>query len=108
MNVIEGVATRWENIATRLNFDMNQIEHISRTNHFQAEDACRAVFSEWLKGKEGLRLPITWKTLIRALEEAGLGQTAWKLRTMIGEVKNIMGQSGPCMHMYTDLVRSTT
>ena len=45
--------------------------------------ACQKTFTEWLGGKEGLRTPIAWSTVIRALKEAGLGQLADDLKDIL-------------------------
>ena len=87
MKVIDKAATRWEKIAIRLNLDRHQIAEIKRDHHFST-DACREVFCMWLDGRGGLRRPITWITLIRVLEEAGINEIARKLRAVIGKVNN--------------------
>ena len=55
---------------------------IKRDNHFQSVDACHAMFSEWLEGKG--RTPTTWETVIKALEEADLGEVAQDLKEVLG------------------------
>ena len=40
------------------------------------------MFSEWLEGKG--RTPTTWETVIKALEEADLGEVAQDLKEVLG------------------------
>ena len=56
---------------------------IRRDTHFQAEDACRTVFMIWLGGKEGLREPKTWATVVSVLKEADLGKLSGELNSIL-------------------------
>ena len=76
------MAADWEKLATRLHFEGHEIACIKRDNHFQSVDACRAMFSEWLEGKG--RTPTNWETVIKALEEAELGEVAQDLKEVLG------------------------
>ena len=51
--------------------------------YFQVEEACRTVFSEWLGGKEGLREPKTWATVVTILKEADLGVLSDELNSIL-------------------------
>ena len=79
MRVFDKVASKWDKIATRLHFDGNMIAQI-RTDSQDTFQACQSVFSKWLNGKEGLREPITWSTVVQVLAEADLGQLADDLK----------------------------
>lgn len=68
VRVISVVAGKWERIATRLYLETHDIERIERDCFYKAESSCRTVFMEWLDGR--YREPVTWETLIKALEEA--------------------------------------
>lgn len=46
--------------------------------------ACQSIFSQWLDGKEGLRTPRTWSTIIEVLKEAHLCQLASDLKEALG------------------------
>lgn len=71
----------WEEVATALHFEPNDILRIGKDKH-QAKDACRTVFIEWLQGKG--RDPITWETVIKALDEVQQGELAKDLREVLG------------------------
>ena len=85
MKIIKDGASKWENIATRLYFKSGMIEQVKRDNFSNTQQACRSVFSEWLSGVDGLRVPRTWKTVVKILKEADLGQLAEDLETALTE-----------------------
>ena len=76
VSIINNAAYRWEILATRLNLEGNDIKRIDRDTHLQSVNACRNVLIEWLGGKDRVRKPITWETLIEALKEANLSELA--------------------------------
>ena len=84
VRVFEGTASKWESIATRLYFEGNTISQIWTESQNNQLGACRSVFTEWLSGKEGLRTPRTWSTVIKVLQEAHLGQLADELKEILG------------------------
>ena len=84
VRVFEGTASKWEGIATRLYFDGNTISQIWTESQHNQLRACRNVFTQWLSGKEELRTPRTWSTVIQALQEAHLGQLADELKDVLG------------------------
>ena len=81
MRVIKQAAAKWEAVATRLYFEINDIIRIKRDVHYQSIDACRTVFSEWLHGNG--RKPTTWNTVIKVLEEADLSELAGELKIVL-------------------------
>ena len=83
IRIFSSSAARWEKIATRLYFDGNTIGAIRRDTHYQVEDACKTVFNVWLGGKEGLREPKTWATVVRVLKEADLGVLSGELNSVL-------------------------
>ena len=83
IQVIASSKAKWERIATRLYFDGNTIEGIRRDTHYQVEQACTSVFSVWLGGREGLREPITWATVVAVLKEADLGVLSDDLNSVL-------------------------
>lgn len=84
IKVLDTGASKWEHLAIRLYFDESKIEQI-RTDSHGTVSACRTVFSEWLQGKQGLRAPRTWDTVIAVLQEADLGQLADDLKEIFAE-----------------------
>ena len=83
VKLIRAVASKWERLATRLYFEVNDISRIKRDRQ-ECEDACREVCCEWLLG-EG-RKPVTWATLLTALEEAELSEVAKDLKVIISDI----------------------
>ena len=81
IKVIERVASRWESVATQLHFEGHLIDTIKMESHYQVDSACRKMFIRWLEGIG--RQPITWKTLIDALDEAGLPRVVHELNNII-------------------------
>ena len=53
--------------------------------HFRAEEACRSVFSIWLGGREGLREPKTWATVVNVLKEVDLGVLSDDLNSILSD-----------------------
>ena len=83
VKIIDGCAGNWEGIAIRLHYDGDMIQQILKDSQNLAKRACRRVFTDWLKGKERLRTPRTWSTVIDVLEESDLGQLADDLRGIV-------------------------
>ena len=85
IRIISSTAGRWERIATRFYFDGNMIDIVKRNAPTQAEEACRRVFSMWLGGKEGLREPKTWATVVSVLKEVDLGVLSDDLNSILSD-----------------------
>ena len=83
LKIIDLVAYKWENIAIRLHFEGHSISEIKQDAHFLARPACQNMFIKWTQGVG--RKPTTWKTLITALKEAGLGEVADELHKVINK-----------------------
>ena len=81
VNLITQVAARWERVATRLYFQVCDIDRIKKDTHHSSIPACSQVFKEWLEGKG--RHPTTWETVIKALKEAELSEVAKDLEIII-------------------------
>ena len=80
VGIINGIATKWKDVALRLYFEGHHIQIIDRDNHDQSCSACCAMFTRWLEGYG--RKPKTWRTLIIALKEANLSTLARELEKM--------------------------
>ena len=85
IRVIEHVASKWESVAIQLHFEGHLIETIKIDSHSQVDSACRKMFIKWLEGIG--RQPITWRTLINALDEAGLSNVARELENIINDTE---------------------
>ena len=81
MRIINTVASRWNDIAIRLHFSGHDISRIERDHKESVVRACQAMFSEWLAGKA--RKPITWNTLIEALQEAYYSKLASQVEIIL-------------------------
>ena len=79
--MIKRIASRWDDVATRLHFDLDVIKCIKKDNHYINNPSCREMFSMWLKG-EG-RQPADWETLIKALREAEFSELAEEVQTTL-------------------------
>ena len=80
INVIEAVAPLWEEFALYLKMERNMID-IWKRDTIQVKDATRKLFGHWLDGNG--HQPISWRTLIQALHEAGLSITATDLEKIL-------------------------
>ena len=75
------MAAEWKAVATRLYFEGHEIRSISQDNPLNSVDACRETFTQWLEGKG--RTPITWETIIEALEEADFSEVTKELKEIL-------------------------
>ena len=87
VRIIQGGASKWNSIATRLHFTLDMIDEISENNPKDVQGSCKSVFSKWLKGTKGLREPRTWRTVVDVLHEAGLGELAKSLEEIMSSGK---------------------
>ena len=85
IRVINRIAHKWEEVATSLYFEGHEIRRIQQDFHGQSRKASREMFMEWLDGTGSHRKPITWATLIEALEEAGLSEVAKDIVSILQE-----------------------
>ena len=83
LKLIDRVAYKWEDIAIRLHFEGHSISEIKQDAFFQTRQACQKMLIKWMQGVG--RKPTTWKTLIAALKEAGLGEVADELHKVINK-----------------------
>ena len=74
------MAPNWVELAIALEFESHSISLIEQDHLRQAEKACRKMLFEWLEGKA--RQPVTWKTLIAALQEVELTSIAETLKAI--------------------------
>ena len=81
VRVVKRIAWKWEAVATRLHFDLDDINRIKKDNHYINIPSCREMFSLWLKGKG--RRPAAWETLIKVLREAEFSELAEELQTIL-------------------------
>ena len=82
LRLIDRVAHKWRDLAVRLHFELFRIAAIG-TDTRSVRDACCRMFAEWVDGREGLREPVTWATLIQVLRETGLSNMAEALKEIM-------------------------
>ena len=78
VNVIEEVSGRWQDLARCLEFKAREIQKIEKDYKY-VDDACRAILDMWHQGYPNTREPVTWKTLIHTLCDAGFEDVADRL-----------------------------
>jgi hypothetical protein len=82
LRIMDEVAPEWNEVAVALGFDGARIKGIKIGAHYQPRDACREMFTEWLKGGRDLQPP-TWNVLIQSLAAANLTGIAHLLSRII-------------------------
>lgn len=83
IRIIQDVASKWKRVATRLHFKPSDIARIDTNHPRDCESACREVFSEWMLGHG--RKPISWRTLVKALNESKFSEMARELETFLSQ-----------------------
>ena len=78
MRIRDGAASKWKDLAIQLNFQPGTINIIQSDSNYRSEDAFDMLMTRWLDG--GGRQPVTWKTLIHALEDIDLNVLAQDMR----------------------------
>ena len=81
IQVIERIGFNWEFVADQLGIESHVTDTIKMESHYQVNSACRKMFMKWLEGVG--HQPITWRTLIDALDDAGLCAVALELNNII-------------------------
>jgi len=67
VRIIRDIAAENNNLGLALRFGAPVLAAIQQGANFQPEPACREILRRWLQGSG--RQPVTWKTLIKALNE---------------------------------------
>ena len=75
-----GVAARWSDLAVQLELADCEIEIIEHDSK-DCKKAMDKLISHWLKGSA--RQPVTWRTLLEALEDAEFTALATDLKTVL-------------------------
>ena len=103
--MIRRSAAYWERVATRLYFEGQEIKCI-KIDHHLTEDCCRNMFVEWLDGTG--RTPKTWETVIKALDEADLGEIATELKIALSVDEGVDDELSPNQHIWLEDNSTTT
>ena len=81
VKIVERVAAEFQKVAYALHFQPGVCEEVLATACNSYERACMKIFEKWLNG-EGCK-PVTWTTLIEALEHADFKQLARELKNTV-------------------------
>ena len=79
MKEVEG---KWYEMALSLGLE-SAIESIELSTQSQADKACQKMFTMWIRGS--YRTPVTWKTVLEALNECDFGLFADELKVALVE-----------------------
>ena len=84
LRIYSKIAHKWRQIATRLGFELGEIESIRKNYPFDDNDRVTAVLRRWFDNARNLpnasRYPKSWQGLINLLEDAELGEVAEELK----------------------------
>ena len=80
MKVRVGVAARWSDVAVQLELPDSEIEIIEHDSK-DCKKAMDKLISHWLNGSA--RLPVTWRTLLEALQDTEFTALATDLKTVL-------------------------
>ena len=78
IRIIEKTSHNWYNLGLGLGFEGHVLDAID-LQFRRPNDACRSVLQDWLLGRG--KQPVTWKTLIQALEKANFPALVLELQT---------------------------
>lgn len=81
MRIIDEISGSWSYVAIAFGFDGPSIDQIKLSSQQQAREACRMMMTEWFKGAK--RAPVTWGTLVQALQDAEFVDLADKLLNVL-------------------------
>ena len=85
------IAHKWRQIATRLGFELGEIESIE-DNHLTNDSRITAVLKRWFENAKNLVnasiYPKSWQGLINLLEDTELGETAKELKSALSSSYN--------------------
>ena len=91
LRIYSKIAHRWRQIATRLGFELGEIESVEE-NHHRNESRITAVLRRWFENARSLRnagrYPKSWQGLINLLEDAELGEVAEELKKALSSPQN--------------------
>ena len=95
LRIYSKIAHRWRQIATRLGFELGEIESIKK-NDYEDDSRITVVFRRWFENASHLpnarSYPKSWQGLINLLEDAELGEVAEELkRTLFSPQNSVRG-----------------
>ena len=91
LRIYSKIAHKWRQIATRLGFELGEIESVEE-NHHRNDSRITAVLRRWFENARSLanasRYPKSWQGLINLLEDAELGEVAEELKKALSSPQN--------------------
>ena len=91
LRIYSKIAHKWRQIATRLGFELGEIESVEE-NHHRNDSRITAVLRRWFENARSLsnasRYPKSWQGLIILLEDAELGEVAEEMKMALSSPKN--------------------
>ena len=92
LKIYSKIAHRWNQIATRLGFELGEIDSIRRNYPFDDRDRVTAVLGRWLDDARNLpnasSYPKSWQGLLKLLQDAELSEVAGELHTALNSTHN--------------------
>ena len=91
LRIYSKIAHKWRQIATRLGFELGEIESVEE-NHHRNDSRITAVLRRWFENARSLpnagRYPKSWQGLINLLEDAELGEVGEELKKALSSSQN--------------------
>ena len=91
LRIYSKIAHKWRQIATRLGFELGEIESVEE-NHHRNSARITAVLRQWFENAVNLpnsrRYPKSWQGLINLLEDTELGEVAGELKKALHSPQN--------------------
>ena len=81
IHIIDTVASRWRRLGLALKCDSSILDNIGH-NNTDVEDCCMKLMERWLQGTVGDG-PVTWETLVEAIDDARYGELAQQLKRVL-------------------------
>ena len=81
MHIIKELAARWKDVGLALDFGSSDLNNIKRDKG-NVEDCCMELMDRWLQGTVQTK-PVTWETLLEAMEDAQFVELARKLKGIL-------------------------
>ena len=78
LQIVQRVGVDWIRLGIALEFDLDVLKAMERSNHYQVQDCCYELLHRWLKGEACQ--PITWARLIEGLRDAEHAELASELK----------------------------
>ena len=92
IHIIDTVASRWRRLGLALKCDSSILDNIGH-NNTDVEDCCMKLMERWLQGTVGDG-PVTWETLVEAIDDARYGELAQQLKRVLSHCgKNVVVDS---------------